>query len=215
MKKLIKLIFGKSKLFNCISWAYDKYLAEQATLYKPEQFKKCGQGVSIAKGVKINMPERMILGDNVFINRGTNINSVGGLYIGSNSGLGINCTIFTWEHRYLYADKIPFDEIAELKPVIIRDFVYIGANVKIMPGVEIGEGAVVGMGSVVTKNVPPLAIVMGNPAQIVFYRDKERFLKCKNEKKFGPLRLVGQYKENIAPIIKKRYEKELKELGMI
>jgi len=215
MKKLIKLLFGKTKLFKCLSWAYDKYLEEQSTVYKPEQFKKYGKEVRIAKGVKINMPERVILNDNININRGANINSVGGLYIGSNTGLGMNCTIVTWEHHHLYADKIPYDEVIELKPVIIRDFVYIGANVKIMPGVEIGEGAIIGMGSVVTKKVPPLAIVIGNSAQVVFYRDKEHFLKCKNERKFCSLRLVGRFKENIAPIIKKRYEKELKELGML
>lgn len=57
------------------------------------------------------------------------------------------------------------------KPVIICDDVWVGANSVILPGITIGKGAVVGAGSVVTKDVPAYAIVMGNPAKIKKYRE--------------------------------------------
>lgn len=57
------------------------------------------------------------------------------------------------------------------KPVIIKDDVWIGSNAVIMPGITIGKGAVIGAGAVVTKDVPPNAIVMGIPAKLVKYRE--------------------------------------------
>ena len=56
------------------------------------------------------------------------------------------------------------------KPIVIGDGVWLGYNAIVMHGVSIGEGAVVAAGSVVTKDVPPLAIVGGNPAKLIRYR---------------------------------------------
>jgi acetyltransferase-like isoleucine patch superfamily enzyme len=193
----------------------DRFKQDQKLRLRPEQFREYGEGVKIAQDVKINMPSRDILKNRVFINRGANINSVGGLYIGENSGLGINCTIFTWQHRYFDAEAIPFDNYAEIKPVIIREFVYIGASVCILPGVEIGEGAIIGMGSVVWRDVPPLAIVMGNPAKVIMYRDREHYYRCKAEGRFGSLRLVGRYKLTIPRVVKSRHHEVLQALGMV
>jgi len=53
------------------------------------------------------------------------------------------------------------------EPVVISDHVWIGANSVILKGVTIGEGSVVGAGSIVTKDVPPYTIVAGNPAKII------------------------------------------------
>jgi hypothetical protein len=68
------------------------------------------------------------------------------------------------------------------------------------------------MGSVITKNVPPLAIVMGNPATIIGQRSPEHFESCKSETRYSPQR--GLDMEEILPIIvKKRYPAELAEMG--
>lgn len=57
-------------------------------------------------------------------------------------------------------------------PIIIKDDVWIGANAIILKGITIGKGAVIGAGSVVTKDVPDYAIVVGNPAKVVKYRNE-------------------------------------------
>jgi maltose O-acetyltransferase len=58
-------------------------------------------------------------------------------------------------------------------PVRIEDDVWIGARAIILPGLTIGKGAIIGAGSVVTKDVPPYAICAGNPARILKYRTDE------------------------------------------
>ena len=61
------------------------------------------------------------------------------------------------------------------KPVHIKASAWIGAGATILPGVCVGRHAVVGAGSVVTKDVPDYAVVVGNPARVVKMLDKERF----------------------------------------
>ena len=53
------------------------------------------------------------------------------------------------------------------RPIVIEDKVWIGINSTILPGVKIGYGAIIGAGSVVTKDVPAMAVVAGNPARII------------------------------------------------
>jgi chloramphenicol O-acetyltransferase type B len=103
-----------------------------------------------------------------------------GNYFHSGNGL----TIFTSNHNYNSEKAIPYDETKITKDVIIEDFVWIGQNVIILPGVTIGEGAIVGAGSVVSKNVPNYAIVAGNPAKVIKMRDIETFKRIKFEGNF-------------------------------
>ena len=81
--------------------------------------------------------------------------------------------------------KIKSSKINNLNDnVIIDDFVWIGSDVTISGNVHIGEGAIIAIGSVVVKDVPRCAIVGGNPAKLIKYRDIERFEKLKSEGKF-------------------------------
>lgn len=96
---------------------------------------------------------------------------VGGadLLIGENCVISQHITIITSNHdikKDVLINKQPW----EMKPVIIGDDVWIGANSIILPGISVGNGAVIGAGSVVTKDVPEDAIVVGNPAKIIKYR---------------------------------------------
>ncbi len=114
----------------------------------------------------------------------TFIECSGGVTIGQYFHTGRGLTIFSTNHNYENATMIPYDEVSVDKPVIIKDFVWCGTNVTIVPGVTIGEGVVVGAGSVVTKDVPDYAVIGGNPAQILKYRNIDEFLKLKSENKF-------------------------------
>lgn len=111
------------------------------------------------------------------------IECLGGVEIGDYFHTGRDLTILSSNHNY-NGQAIPYDATYVKKPVTIEDFVWCGSGVKILPGVTIGEGAIIAMGAVVTKDVPPLAIVGGNPAKIIKYRDEQAFNGLKQQKKF-------------------------------
>lgn len=100
----------------------------------------------------------VIIGNRVTIKCGVQVWD--GLVIEDDVMVGPNAT-FT--NDLFPRSKQPF----ELKKTYVRKGASIGANATILAGVEIGEGAMVGAGSVVTKSVPPRAVVVGNPARIL------------------------------------------------
>ncbi len=210
---IIKRLLRNTGPYKFLSWLRGKYLVDKAQFLRPSDFKEFGKGAKIDSNVVINRPDRVILKDRAQIRSGTIINSIGGLYIGENSGIGYHCTILTAEHKYFGAKSIPFDNVAYLKPVVIREFVWIGTNVMILPGVEIGEGAIIGIGSVITKDVPPLSIMLGNPAKIIYKRNKEHYYKCKQGGNFQSIS-VAQYEEKFFAASEKKFEEIIKELGI-
>lgn len=110
---------------------------------------------------------------------GTYIDTTGGVEIGRYFHTGRGLTIFSHNHNYESSSAIPYDESVIKRPVRISDFVWCGANVTIVPGVEIGEGAILAAGAVITKSVPAYAVVGGNPAKIIKYRDRDKFIALK------------------------------------
>jgi len=114
----------------------------------------------------------------------TFIECSGGVNIGKYFHVGRGLTIFSSNHNYVQATSIPYDARVVAKPVVIENFVWCGANVTIVPGVTIGEGAIIGAGAVVTRDVPAYAVVGGNPAKVIKYRDVDQFLMLKAERKW-------------------------------
>jgi len=94
----------------------------------------------------------------------------GGLYLGDNIVVSRNCTIFTTSHVY-QGELLPYSNKQMDNPVRIERNAWIGMNVTVIPGVTIGEGAVIGLDSVVTNDIPPLVIVGNEGAKILKYRD--------------------------------------------
>lgn len=83
-----------------------------------------------------------------------------------------------------WSDNTVFEEFEEIS---IGNDVWIGSSVKIMPGVHVGNGAVIGAGAIVTKDVPPYAIVVGVPAKIIRYRFPEDVIIQLEESKWWEL----------------------------
>ncbi len=76
--------------------------------------------------------------------------------IGNNTIIGAHCYLLTNNHKFA-SREIPIrDQGYECKPLVIGEDVWVGANCVIMPGIEIGRGAIIGAGSVVTKTVAPV-----------------------------------------------------------
>ena len=216
--RLIKKLFGKTKLYLAVAHAYDDYARKKMMRPESGRFRSIGEHSVIEPDVHVTHPGRVWIGDHSLLQGGVYVNSVGGVHIGNYVGVGRGTVIVTFTHSYRNAKTIPFDERIFLKPVLLRDFVWIAWNCRIMPGVEIGEGAILSMGSVVTENVPPLAIVMGNPAKVIGYRSQEHFESCKSEGRVNSARILatyGKFDEKIPIVTQKRYAKELRELGMI
>ncbi len=115
----------------------------------------------------------------------TFIECSGGVSIGRYFHPGRGLTIFSTNHNTKSTTLIPYDDIDLPRPVIIGDAVWVGANVTIAPGASIGDGAIIGMGSVVRGTIPRCAIVRGNPAQIVGYRDVTTFDALYKQGKFN------------------------------
>jgi chloramphenicol O-acetyltransferase type B len=123
------------------------------------------------------------LGRNPSFN-GLIVNGVGTVFIGDNFHSGSGCLIITSIHNYDFGKKIPYDDTHIEKPVIIKDNVWLGDRVIILGKVTIGEGAIIQAGAVVVKDVPPFAIVGGNPAQVFKYRDILHYEELVKDKKF-------------------------------
>lgn len=87
------------------------------------------------------------------------------VHIGDNVILGPNVNIYTSQHPFHEIERMRGLEYA--KPVIIYDNVWIGGNVTILPGVKINQGAIIGAGSVVTEDIPPYVIAVGNPCRVI------------------------------------------------
>ena len=87
-------------------------------------------------------------------------------------------------HDYSAGNRIPYGDKFTIRNVVIDDFVWLGSDVIISGNVHIGEGAIVAIGSVVVKDVPRCAIVGGNPAKVIKYRDIEQFYKLKAKGKY-------------------------------
>jgi maltose O-acetyltransferase len=139
------------------------------------KFGELGENVILHTDSRFGNPEKMKISSHVYIGPEAYISARGGVEIGEGVIIGPRLSILTSNHRYDEATMLPYDGDVYLKPVKIEKNVWIGAHVLICPGVTVGEGAVVAMGSVVTKDVPPYSVVGGNPAKVIKTRDIEKY----------------------------------------
>lgn len=134
---------------------------------------KIGRRVVYYPGVWILSGRRLEVGDDVDFAKDVLVTTDGGVSIGDRVLIGYRTQILSSNH---VVPKVPdriFDSGRIKSPVRIDKDVWIGANCIILPGVTIGEGAIVAAGSVVTKDVPAFVYVAGVPAKFIKNRQKQ------------------------------------------
>ncbi len=134
----------------------------------------------------------LILYKDVYIGPEAWMDLRGKLSIGNGTIIGPRIKVHTSNHNW-NGNMLPYDDKYIIKDIFIDENVWIGADVTIMGGVSIGEGAIIAASSTVTKDIPKYAIVGGCPAKLIKYRDESKYdrlkmqnaiyLKLKNEGK--------------------------------
>ncbi|HEX4770392.1 MAG TPA: acyltransferase, partial [Bryobacteraceae bacterium] len=180
MKRLLRWLSGFA-LGQALIGGYRYYTYSEERRLPAQRFGHLGSNTRIGENAHIVAPERCHVGSNCAIGGDSIINAVGGFHLGDYSVMAGECMVFTTEHRFVGAGKLPFDDVRQVKPVYIGDYVWIGARVMIHAGIRIGDGAIVGMGSVVNRDVPPLTIVAGNPAIAIGKRPQQAFEELRAE----------------------------------
>lgn len=144
-------------------------------------FGKTGEEIWIEPPFHCDYGWNIEAGENFYANYGTTILDVGKVTFGDNVMLAPNVSIYTAGHPLHPLSRNSGYEYG--LPISIGNNVWIGGNVVILPGITIGDNAVIGAGSVVTKDIPANVIAAGNPCRILrkiteddrrfYYKDRE------------------------------------------
>lgn len=138
---------------------------ELAELFSELTGRKTPEGFALFPPFYTDCGKNIHLGKNVFINSSCHFQDQGGIYIGNNVLIGHCVTLATLNHMQPPKDRgsmIP-------KAIHIGNDVWIGSNATVLPGVAIGDGAIVAAGAVVAKDVEANTIVAGVPAKFIKY----------------------------------------------
>ena len=97
-----------------------------------------------------------------------------GVTIGNDVRIAAHCMMVSANHRFADPDMPIRKQGLDFGPITIEDDVWIGSRVNILAGVTVGRGSVIGAGAVVTKDVPPMSVMVGVPARKIGERGKEK-----------------------------------------
>lgn len=132
---------------------------------------KSGRNINIEHGAFLASGKDIEIGDNSGI--GLSCRVTGPLSIGDDVMMAPGVMIFTQNHETSDLTRPMRLQTAEKLKVTIGNDVWIGANALILPGITVGSGVIIAAGAVVTKDVPDYAVVGGNPARIIKYRNEQ------------------------------------------
>lgn len=151
--------------FKRLLWRRKDVFIDTHTVFSNLTFKGSAR---IEQYCRLIGDDHIEIGNDFYLN--ANCHLLGEIYIGDHVMIGPKTVIWGRDHGMEMSD-IPMKHQAHHKaPIIIKDNVWIGANVTILKGVTIESGAVIAAGAVVIKDVPENAIVGGNPAKLIKYR---------------------------------------------
>lgn len=130
-----------------------------------ELFNKVGKNVWIEPDFKCEFGKNITIEDDVYINFGCVILDCEEVSIGSHTLFGPNIGLYAANHSIDAAEKINGGCIG--KPIHIGKNAWLGGDVKVLPGVSIGDNTIIGTGSIVTKDIPSNVIAVGNPCKVI------------------------------------------------
>lgn len=147
---------------------YNRYLRNKQRL---ELFKELRRPTYIHLSATFHFPRGIEIGKYCRIGSGCHIDGEGGVSIGDGTILAPEVVVLSSSHAYNQQQWLPYSTEDELRPVRIGQGCWLGWGAMVVPGVHIGDGAVVAMGAVVTKDVQAGEIVGGNPAKVLNNRE--------------------------------------------
>lgn len=134
-------------------------------------FKHCGKGVTIEDHVWIQAPEKIVIDDDCRIHRMVYLDGIGGIQIGSHSGIGSGVQIYSANHNYKDKKQLYYYQGYTFGKVTIKEDVWVGAGSLIMANVTLAKGTIVAAGAVVTKDTEPYTVIAGVPAKVIAKRE--------------------------------------------
>ncbi len=162
-QRLIDMLYDTRELIYDLNTLRPRQLDEQRALLH-RLFGKCGENLTLNTPFHCDYGCNIHIGDNVIINYNLTVLDEALVTIGNNVFIGPNVSIYTACHPLDAKTRNTGAEWA--LPVTIGNDVWIGGSAVIIPGVTIGDGAVIAAGSVVTRDVPAHCVVAGNPAVV-------------------------------------------------
>ena len=127
-----------------------------------------GSGSTLHTGARFYYPANITIGDDTVIGEGAVLDGRANLRIGDHVDFASEVMVYNAQHDI---ESLTF--AAEVAPVTIEDYVFVGPRAIILPGVTIGKGAIVAAGAVVTKDVEPFTLVGGVPAKTIGERKQK------------------------------------------
>jgi acetyltransferase-like isoleucine patch superfamily enzyme len=112
--------------------------------------------------IKVGAGASLSIGDRVYMNAGTSIEAYHQIIVGNDVLIGPYASIIDDDRHRVEPGSVQYKG-----PTVVGNNVWLGRNVAVLPGVTIGDGAVIGVNSVVTKSIPPNAFAAGAPAQVI------------------------------------------------
>lgn len=175
----------KSKLIRvlcyCFYYFFSRYLPRNSwvggTLWNALRaipcrylFAECGSPLFVDRMVDFGMGDKIHIGNHSGF--GENVRLIGEIYIGDYFSTSVNVFVTAYSRETGRTD-IPMQIQGKRpdKPVFLGSDSVLFANSIVLPGVKIGRGAIIGAGAVVSRNVPSWAVVVGNPAKVVSFRN--------------------------------------------
>lgn len=145
----------------CFKINHTMPMTPECTALIRELFPDMGENSMIQPPLQVNLGANVKIGNNVSIMYNLLCMSAGGITIEDGVLIAANCSLISNNHDF------QIREIITCKPVVIKKKAWIGAGSIILPGVTVGENAIVAAGSVVTKDVAPNTLVAGVPAKFI------------------------------------------------